>query len=781
MKPLYKALIVGSITGILGLIFCYIFMAFGISEKVDLDLLFTMRGERQAPSDVIIVSIDNDSTRILNQPKNPEKWQRALHAPFIDNLVKAGASAIVFDLYFYKKELKYYNLINEDNKLAKEYNKLTNETNKLTNEANLMADNLLAEAIRNAGNVALCSLLNKEETEHNGVTIETTELEPPVEILEELSAAVAPFPLPKRRASKYWTFDKRAVDTPSLPVVAFQLFTLNEYDEFINLLQKAYPQLPEQLPLSKDKIVGSTSFNNAVLAIKNVIKENPSVSTKMLNELDVLNLLPATNLILKSLIHMYQPPYRRYLNYYGPPRTFKTIPYYKILEPRDKSDNDRNEFDLNNKVIFVGAVSKSSIKQKDGFYTVFSESGGLDLSGVEIAATAFANILENMPVRTLHKGLYSAIIFLWGLMLGVLCYRFPTTISAPVAVVLIALYFSNAFYQFKTAGIWYPLVVPLSVQVALAFSISIVLKYIHVGRERKNIKTAFRHYLPDDLVDKLARDITSLKALSQQVYGTCLSTDAEQYTSLSEAMDPDELRELINKYYGVLIQSVQEEGYREDYKGGGGNVSNLLADSMMATWMTDQVDIESRKKACYSALDIGIQVHKFNKVHSATPLPTRIGLHSGKIILGSIGAEGHLEYRPVGDIVNTASRIEGLNKYMKTRILLSEEVLYGIDEFLTRELGQFLLVGKSTPIVIHELICVIDDAGQNQINLCTFFSEALSLYRNQSWKLAIEKFSNICKRYGEDGPSRFYIMLCEQYYEKHFEESWAGVIRMDKK
>ena len=301
---------------------------------------------------------------------------------------------------------------------------------------------------------------------------------------------------------------------------------------------------------------------------------------------------------------------------------------------------------------------------------------------------------------------------------------------------------------------------------------TVAIENARLFRERQNIKKAFSYYLPDELVDKLARNIASLKTHSQQVYGTCLATDAEQYTTLSETMEPNDLRNYINKYFEVLFKPVKHHG---------GMVANVLADSMLATWMTDQPDVDSRKNACISALEIDREVHRFNMSLNTTPLPTRIGLHSGKTVLASLGAEGHYEYRPVGDIVNTATRIEGLNKYLGTRILVSEVVLYELDTFLTRNLGEFLLKGKTKPLKIHELICIRDEADEHQTKLCVLFSEGLAAYRNQSWKEAIEKFSSLSKRYGEDGPSLFYKRLCEEYYEKPPGESWTGVVRMDKK
>jgi adenylate cyclase len=758
MKPLYKALILGTFTGILGLIFSFVIMEFGIDENVDLKLLFNMRGQRQVPTDVIIVSIDKLSSEKLNQPDKPDKWRRSLHASLVDNLVNAGAAVITFDMVF-------------------------NESRSTQD------DNLFAEAISNAGNVVLCESIKKNIVPlpgQSGVDVGDLNIEqvmPPIPSLAQPSVAEAPFPLPKVpvTVSQYWTFKKSAGDKPTLPVVTFQAFTLNEYEKFIRLMEKIDPSLTDKLPRDKNEIINNKSLVKTIQDIRNIFENEPLIAEKMLEALQVSKQFPVdekTNLILKSLIHMYQSPNSQYLNFYGHPRTITTIPYYQVLQLQDKSDTDLKKIDFKNKAVFVGSSASSQMDQKDGFYTVFSQSSGFDISGVEIAATAFANILEDIPVKPIRFDLYIATIFLWGLILGAFCYLFPSAISAAGVSGMIALYLFSAFYQFKTAGTWYPLL-PLFIQAPLAFFSSIVIKYIYAGRERQNIKKAFGYYLPDELVDKLARNITSLKTHSQQVYGTCLATDAEQYTSLSETMDPDELRTFINKYFEVIFKPVKQHG---------GMVANVVADSMLATWMTDQPDATSRKHACFSALEIDRAVHRFNQPLDATALPTRIGLHSGKTILASLGAEGHYEYRPIGDLVNTSTRIEGLNKYLGTSILVSEVVLYGLDTFLTRELGQFLLKGKTKPLMIHELICIRDEADEHQTKLCVLFSESLAAYRKQSWKEAIEKFSKLneifSKIYGEDwkdGPSQYYIELCEEYYQKPPVEPWTGVVRMDKK
>ena len=149
--------------------------------------------------------------------------------------------------------------------------------------------------------------------------------------------------------------------------------------------------------------------------------------------------------------------------------------------------------------------------------------------------------------------------------------------------------------------------------------------------------------------------------------------------------------------------------------------------------------------------------------------------------LGSVGAIDHFEYRAVGDIVNTVSRIEGLNKHLGTNILASADVLHHVDDFLTRELGTFLLSGKSKPIVLHELICRKEESSEKQRNLCGLFAEALGAYQGQFWEKAMEKFHTFLQLTEQDGPSLFYLRLCENYRENPPGESWTGLVCFHKK
>ena len=762
MSRLSKAVILGFLTGIVGLGVSLLPSGVDLEENVGLDLLFNLRGTSQPPSDVIVVSIDQKSAEHLNISKDPRKWSRSLHARLTENLVKEGARVVAFDLIF--DEVKSP----ED-------------------------DHLFAETIGKARNVVLCESLKSEKVPLTtkggtpGGNLNIERLVSPIPPLAQSAVALAPFPLPKVpvKVSQYWTFKTEAGDTPTLPVVAFQVFGMQVYEEFIRLLKKVSPSKAEKLPDSNDAIIATRGVENVIREIRDIFQNEPLIAERMLKELQnerILSAEPKKNQILKSLIIMYQAPNSAHLNFCGPPGTIPTIPYYQVLEPQGKETPKQKQFDFSGKAVFVGLSDRSPLDQKDGFNTVFSEKSGLDLSGVEIAATAFANLLEDRPVRPLSPWVSFATLLLWGVLIGMVCYLLPTFVAAISILGLMVLYFIVTAYQFKASGSWYPFVLPLLIQSPLAFFGAVVWKNIEVNQERQKISEALqkiRNILPDGVFDQLSRNIKNIKGTGQLGYGICLYTDIEDFTTIAESKkkNPEKLSTLMNKYWEVLFKPVKQYG---------GIIFATAGDSMLAGWVTEKPDASLRNQACQAGLDIARAVNQFNESQSSDEdkLPTRIGLHSGDILLGAIGAMDHYEYGPLGDIVNTVQRIEGLNKPLHTRILVSEEGIDQLDGFLTRELGRFLLKGKIESISIYELVCRKEESNDQQRIKCMTFGKVLDPFRKGYWKEAeeaIEKFQESIKSFGEDGPSLFFSDLCKKYKEKPSREPWDGVVPMEEK
>jgi adenylate cyclase len=471
---------------------------------------------------------------------------------------------------------------------------------------------------------------------------------------------------------------------------------------------------------------------------------------------------------------MYQSTKSRFLNFYGPPGTIVTVSYHQLLELQEEVAFKQKRFDFGGKAVFIGLSERFLSEQKDGFYTVFSELSGLDLSGVEIAATAFANLIEGKPLQPISSWTHLIVLLLWGVVIGIICYYLPTLIAAGTTIGLSMVYFAFSEYQFKTIGTWYPLVLPLLIQSPLAFFSAVLWKTIDANRERESIRKVLRYYFPDRAVDQLdqlaksiGKSIGDFKPRQERVYAICLYTDAKQYTSLSESMDPEELGHFMNKYYEVLSKPVKEQG---------GMVLEFEGDSMLALWVTEPPNLASRCQACQAALNIAKAVDEFNRSSGSLKLPTRIGLHSGDISLGDTGAIDHYHYNAVGDIINTLSRIENHNKRTGTQVLVSEDVIGQLDTFLTRNLGRFRLAGKTKPIGIHELVCRKEESDERQRELCATFPGIFGPFRGCSWTEVEKRLQEMIERFGEDGPCLYYLDKCKEYQKNPPDKSWDGVI-----
>ncbi|HBV21840.1 MAG TPA: adenylate/guanylate cyclase domain-containing protein, partial [Nitrosomonas sp.] len=171
-------------------------------------------------------------------------------------------------------------------------------------------------------------------------------------------------------------------------------------------------------------------------------------------------------------------------------------------------------------------------------------------------------------------------------------------------------------------------------------------------------------------------------------------------------------------------------------------------------------------------------VNQFNHDRNHPALPTRIGIHCGELLITKFGSgfRNNYIYRVIGDLVNTTSRIEGANKYLGTNLLVTSEVLDGIDHFLTRPLGSFKFAGKSLPVSLSELIAYQPKASSQQLQLCDMFADALNDYLQQQ-HIAIQKWTEILKIFPNDGPTKFYLSICSQ----SLPDQWPSTIKLAEK
>jgi adenylate cyclase len=233
----------------------------------------------------------------------------------------------------------------------------------------------------------------------------------------------------------------------------------------------------------------------------------------------------------------------------------------------------------------------------------------------------------------------------------------------------------------------------------------------------------------------------------------CAMTDAEGYTGVAEDMDPPALVGLVNRYFRALFKAVL---------GNGGLVLDVKGDGILAVWTSAAPDAALRAQVCRGCLQMIEASDRFNMCFPARRLPTRIGVDFGPIALANVGAFARYEYRAVGDTVNTCARLEQLNKVLGTRVLVSQPFAEGVEQFLFRDLGPFVLRGKRAPVRVLELVAPAAAATRRQRALCNAFARALAIYERGSPARAGEAFASLHHAYPDDGPTRVYLQRCER-------------------
>jgi len=746
LKGFYLALLVTFI----GLLLSWAPYGLDVEERYGLGWLFWARGPRVAPSEVVIIAADRRSAKKSGWPEKPDQWPRTLHAQLVRELSKACAQVIVYDMFFGAPRSSG-------------------------------DDRVFAEAIRDAGNVILVGHLGIMEDELlpsvPQANIQMTYF--PVPVLAEAAAGVAPFPLPNAPAgvTGLWVFKTSAGDIATLPTLAFQLYALDAYEDFLRLLTKLSPEQAARLPASKNHVIASKGITHLVLRLRELFKTEPEIGNQMLAELDKvghLQLTQSTKQTIKALIHLYQSDDWQYLNFYGPPRSVTTINYPEAVRLAGLVSNCNELNVFRGKLIIIGMSETSPVEQKDKdiFETVYSDSSGVKLSGVEIAATAVGNVIEDMPVRRLAYPASFGIIIGWGFLVSVLWRSYSTAVALGITLGFGLGYLGIALYVFTAAGLWLPMVVPL-VQLLFGSTLGVARNRKDLERRVAAIRLALTEWLPPYGVDQIVKSPEIVRKASGLVYGTCLHTDIEGFTSLSESMDPIALSAMMDEYFRTIAQPVtRHEGF----------VSDQTGDAMLAIWAAAKPDICLRQQACDGALDMCEALASFQKEPEYPALATRIGLHTGRIAVGGLRIGTTQHYRSFGVIVNTSQRIQSLNKLLRTRILASKDVVDGLAGLLIRPVGAFVFAGLTLPLDIYELLgrkveLLNTPRSGNVVWLCAAFADALDAYKDGQWQTSIEQLLEILEVFPEDGPAHFYLRQCEFY--KHHPRSgvWDPAIR----
>ena len=741
-----KALAVGMLTALAGMLLGLTDAGTTFERSVGLSWLFNIRGPVAPPPDVAVVAIDGRTGDQLGLPSLPREWPRSTHARLVDELTRRGAAAIVFDMQFDKPKAP------DD-------------------------DRSFARAVDASDRVVLIELVTGKRqpvADADGRTTGTVwveELVQPLPMLIDAAKGLATFPLPKIDASVYefWVFKESVGDAPTLPAVALQVHALKVHQAWMSLLRRIDPTGFDGVSGETPGIGKAAQLHALMGGFRSAFEKDPGAADRLkhLIELDPRLSGSDEGRLLRALTGLYGGDPHRLLNFYGPPGTIPTVPYQDVLGGREAGG-----FDFRGKTVFVGFSDLYDPGHPDRFYTVFTNADGVDLSGVEIAATAFGNLMTDRSTRTLDGMQMLAVLLGFGLIAGALAYLLPAVAGVPLVIVLAGAYAALAQWLFNGQSLWIPVATPLLVQFPLALFLGLSGQYLLERKRGLRMSKALSYYLPESV----ARDLTDRQvdphAFNKVVYGTCLATDMSGFSTISEELPPDQLAVFLNDYFDTLARALKRQQV---------DVTEFRADAIMCAWTADSPDMAVRRRAVLAALDAAEAIGAFKMRHPMLKASLRVGLEAGHFYVGHAGGGGHFVFSIVGDTANTASRIEGLNKHVGTQILATGAVVAGLDGFLLRPLGDFQFVGKTVGIPIFEVMGQSGDVPDTQKRLLERFAGALAVFQSADWASAAALFEALLGDYPDDGPTRFYLARCLMYSSGVQPPDDPRVIRMDAK
>jgi len=452
---------------------------------------------------------------------------------------------------------------------------------------------------------------------------------------------------------------------------------------------------------------------------------------------------------------------RAILNFRGPSGTHQAYSAASIIQSELRLQSGE-----------APSVSVNDFKNAYVFFG-FSAPGLYDLRptpvsgvypGVEISATMLDNLLADdfiRPVSRIPAILIALVIVLLagmatsrasGIFKSVLVY--VLFICAPLVLSLVA-------YRW---GFWLPLVMQ-EVGVVVTLFTSGLIYYTTEGRQKVFIKSAFKQYLSPDVIEQIIAHPDRLKLGGERKMLSIFFSDLEGFTGISEGLDPEALTHLLNVYLTAMTDIIHEEG---------GTVDKYEGDAIIAFWNApiEQPDHAARcvraMLRCQAKL---ADMRPSLREKLGKDLKMRIGVNTGFAVVGNMGSHSRFDYTMIGDAVNLAARLEGINKQFGTYSLISQSTMEQMGgAFPVREVSRVAVVGRREPVVVYEPMLPrnIDESRQR---IMKDFAAALELFYAGDFLRAKADFSILAD---DDPVARAYVAKCDDLIA-HPPENWQGV------
>jgi len=454
----------------------------------------------------------------------------------------------------------------------------------------------------------------------------------------------------------------------------------------------------------------------------------------------------------------------RWLNFYGPGKFFDAVSLSDAL-----SENGTPTNFFRGKFVFVGG-DPVVFGERDTFATPYNRFGGEFTPGVEVLATSFLNLVRGDWLERIGAGKQLAMVTLWGMLVGIgLMLLRPwhaawVALLAALAVAAIALYLQC---YHRLCWSW---LVPSAVQTPIALGWAVGWQYSVESRKRKKLRQAFGAYLSPYMADRIAASEFDLSLGGKLVEATVMFSDLAGFTGMSETLDPAVVSQILTSCFNRTTRAILEQD---------GTILKYMGDAVMAVWGAPVKDPRQAERAVLAACGM----IEAGKSGNGPLLRTRIGINTGQVLAGNLGSDFRFDYTAIGATTNLASRLEALNKYLGTDILISDSTRQQLSPAIQlRYVGRFLTAGTTVSVKIYEVLAAIVGSAVRPEWIGSF-EQGLDFFVRREWDQAealLRKTSTL--RGQEDGPAQFYLAQISQLRATLTRDAvWDGVVTLASK
>lgn len=712
-----------------------------LMELKTIDLRYTSRGQRIRDSKVILAVIDEKSI----DKEGKWIWPRSKIADLVNKLSKADAKVISFDIGFLEPDEKSVVKTIED--IQQHLHHLDVDNKRYLEELKQASDNdrLLADAVTEAKAKVVLGYFFQMEQLHADDLDQT--------ILKEQQKSV--------RASRYNQAKYQSEAALEVPIIEAKVANANipvisaatPYSGFFNMFPDrdgVVRWIPAIIRFMDDMYAPLS-----LMTVSAYLNTHPllNVAEYGVEKIQFGNISIPTDELGRIMI-----------NYRGDAQTFKHVSVTDILN--DNVDG----VDFKDKVVIVGATA---IGIYDMRVTPFSSV----FPGVEIHANIVDSVLsEDFLFHPSWAAVFDIlVIIIGGLLLGFILPRFGVAVG--VASISI-LFFGHIFfcqYLFSSQGWILNLVYPLLVILSVYISIT-VYKYLVESRQKRFIRNAFSTYLAPTVVKQLIDSPDHLVLGGEEREITAFFSDVQGFTSISEKLTPHELVELLNEFLTEMTDIIlRHEGTVDKFEG----------DAIIAFFGAPNELENQARTACLTCVDMQRRLSELRRKWSEEQKPElmmRIGLCTGPAVVGNMGSRNRMDYTMMGDTVNTAARLEGVNKIYGIYTLVCEATFKkASQEVWGREIDAINVVGKAEPVTVYQVLGRSEDIDEEMLSMTDCYAKGLRLYRQQKWDVAIAQFKAALKIRPDDGPSKTMLARCAEYKVDPPATDWNGSYTMKTK